>query len=235
MNGPTYQLCPHTLWVKCAVLKLKPYISNFVLARSNLYTNNANIKSSSVDNAADFGRANAVNGAVSSGWKGDFVSGAAQATFKRKHWIEIKLVNEMDTVGVKVTAMINPKATDIFQKTYVRAGMVPTTNGNGDQLNTIPSHMDVSVYYEGPLGLGQDVHLLYDAPVKTKYVFLDAHLDAQGRWGFAEIRVLVGEPGLIYCVNADPISGLTTGNKRSVNVLKIFFFFQSKESIILSF
>ena len=186
-----------------------------------MHTTNANIKSSSVDNAADFGRANAVNGAVSSGWKGDFVSGAAQTTFKRKHWIEIKLVNEMDTVGVKVTAMINNKAEGIFQKTYVRAGMVPTTKGNGDQLNTIQSHMDLSVYYEGPLAKGQDVHLLYDAPVKTKYVFLEAHLDSQGRWGFAEIYVLVGEPGLIYCVNQDPISGLTAANKRSV---KIFFF-----------
>ena len=199
-----------------------------------MYTNNANVKSSTIDNAADFGRLNAVDGAVSSGWKGDFVSGAVQANFKRKHWIEIKLVNEMDTVGVKVTAMINAKATDIFQKTYVRAGMVPTTKGNGEGLSTIPSHMDVSVYYEGPLARGQDVHLLYDEPVKTKYVFLDAHLDAQGRWGFAEIRDLVGEPGLIYCVNADPISGLTAGNKRSVNVSKILFFFQLKELIILS-
>ena len=181
-----------------------------------MYTNNANVKSSTIDNAADFGRLNAVDGAVSSGWKGDFVSGAVQANFKRKHWIEIKLVNEMDTVGVKVTAMINAKATDIFQKTYVRAGMVPTTKGNGEGLSTIPSHMDVSVYYEGPLARGQDVHLLYDEPVKTKYVFLEAHLDAQGRWGFAEIYVLVGEPGLIYCVNQDPLSGLPAGDKASV-------------------
>ena len=39
---------------------------------------------------------------------------------KRRHWIEIQLVNEMMTVGVKVTAMLATKATDIFTKTSVR-------------------------------------------------------------------------------------------------------------------
>ena len=183
-----------------------------------MHTTNANIKSSSTDNAADFGRANAVNGATASGWKGDFVSGAEQGTFKEKHWIEIQLINEMVTVGVKVTAMISNKADGIFQKTYVRAGMTPTTRGNGQNIGSVQSHMDLSVYYEGPLPKGNHVHLLYDEPVKTKYIFLEAHLDTASRWGFAEIYVLVGEQGLIYCENGDPLTGVAASDKASVRV-----------------
>ena len=124
----------------------------------------------------------------------------------------------MVTVGVKVTAMISNKADGIFQKTYVRAGMTPTTRGNGQNIGSVQSHMDLSVYYEGPLPKGNHVHLLYDEPVKTKYIFLEAHLDTASRWGFAEIYVLVGEQGLIYCENGDPLTGVAASDKASVRV-----------------
>ena len=187
--------------------------------RSNLGTTNSLLKSSSTDAAADFGRRHAVDGLFASGWKGDFVSGAEGGTMKRRHWIEIQLVNEMMTVGVKVTAMLATKATDIFTKTSVRAGMIPTSKSDGQDISGLQSHMDLSVYYEGPAALGGEVHLLYDEPVQTKYVFLEAHLDSANRWGFAEISVLVGEEGLVYCVNADPLSGVNLSGKKSVIVV----------------
>ena len=179
-------------------------------------TTNALLKSSSTDAAADFGPQNAVDGSFASGWKGDFVSGAAGGTMKKRHWIEIQLVNEMMTVGVKVTAMVATKATDIFTKTSVRAGMTPTSKSDGQDISGLQSHMDLSVYYEGPAALGGEVHLMYDEPVQTKYVFLEAHLDTDSRWGFAEITVLVGEEGLVYCVNSDPLSGVNSNDKKSV-------------------
>ena len=92
-----------------------PSMSTYPLANSYLGTTNQLLKSSSTDAAADFGPQNAVDGSFASGWKGDFVSGAAGGTMKKRHWIEIQLVNEMMTVGVKVTAMLATKATDIFE------------------------------------------------------------------------------------------------------------------------
>ena len=181
-----------------------------------MHTSNQNIKSSSTDNQADFGKANAVNDAVASGWKGDFVSGAEGTSHKQRHWIEIQLVNEIMTVGVKITAMAATKAADIFRKTSVRAGMTPTSMSDGQDISGLQSHMDLSVYYEGPAASGSDVHLLYDEPVKTKYIFLEAHLDSAYRWGFAEIYVLLGEEGLIYCGNSDPLNGINGFNKKSV-------------------
>ena len=179
-------------------------------------TTNQLLKSSSTDAAADFGRQNAVDGLFASGWKGDFVSGAEGGTMKRRHWIEIQLVTEIMTVGVKITAMLATKATDIFTKTSVRAGMTATSKSDGQDISGLQSHMDLSVYYEGPAALGGEVHLLYDEPVQTKYVFLEAHLDTDNRWGFAEISVLLGEEGLVYCEMANPLNGVNTNDKKSV-------------------
>ena len=214
MDQPSVYVCAYYGYVCLSYWLINE--RNFI-ARTNLHTSNSNIKSSSTDNWADFGRANAVNDAVASGWKGDFVSGAEGTSMKRRHWIEIQLVNEIMTVGVKITAMAATKATDIFRKTSVRAGMTPTSMSNAQDISSLQSHMDLSVYYEGPAALGSNVHLLYDEPVKTKYIFLEAHLDTANRWGFAEIYVLLGEKGLIYCENSNPLSGITgVNNKASV-------------------
>ena len=194
-------------------------------------TSASDIKSSSTDNEADFGRANAVNNALSGGWKGDFVSGAEQSTNKRRHWIEIQLVNEMMTVGVKVTAMKNNKGNEIFQKVSVRAGLTPTALSNGEDISGLQSHMDLTVYYDGPLAKEKSVHLLYDEPVNTKYIFLEGHLDSAFRWGFAEIYVMVEEEGIAYCQDGDPLNGINNNQKASVNLILILknFYDRNKE------
>ena len=213
MDQPSLHVCAYYGYVCLSLWHINE--RNFI-ARTNLHTSNQNIKSSSTDNQADFGKANAVNNAIVIGWKGNFVSGAVGTSQKRRHWIEIQLVDEIMTVGVRIKAMAATKATDIFRKTSVRAGMTPTSMSDGQDISSLQSHMDLSVYYEGPAALASNIHLLYDEPVKTKYIFLEAHLDTADKWGFAEIYVLLGEEGLIYCGNSDPLNGINGFNKKSV-------------------
>ena len=188
-------------------------------ARSNYETSASNVKASKTESTeADFGRLNAINNAFTTSWKGNFVSGGNNVGMKKNHWIEIQLKNEMMTAGVKILAMVNNKATDILQKTYIRAGLNPTSMSNRADISGLQSHMELSVYYEGPAVKGSEVHLLYDEPVKTKYIFLESKLDSDGRWGFAELEVLVAEEGLVYCVNVDPLTGVAVGDALSVNL-----------------
>ena len=135
------------------------------------------------------------------------------------HWIQIALIEEIFTYGVKITAMKNNKAADIFQKTYVSAGMNPTTLSQNEDIDDLQTHNELSVYYEGPADKGAEIYLKFDKPVKTKYIFLQSILASDGKWGFSEVEVMTGEYWLSYCGNDDPLEGIVDYNKASVGLI----------------
>ena len=110
------------------------------------------------------------------------------------------------------------KAADIFQKTYISAGMNPTTLSQDEDTNELQTHNELSVYYEGPAAKGAEIFLKFDKPVKTKYIFLQASLATDGRWGFSEVEVMTGEYWLSYCTDDDPLDGIEEFNKASVRI-----------------
>ena len=90
------------------------------------------------------------------------------------------------------------------------------------------------VEWEGPASLGQEVHLTFAQPVKTRYLFIQvrcpvitllpcrdcpqAGLSTNGRWGFSEVKVFTGLYGLAYCTNNNPLNGIEAGNKTAPSV-----------------
>ena len=164
----------------------------------------------------DHARKYALDGVISTKWKDNFVSGGNTVGMKKYHWMQIALVEEMVTVGVKITAMRNNKATDIFRNTYISAGINPTTLAHNEDATDLHTHNELSVYYEGPAERAAELYLKFDKPVNTKYIFIQAKLDNNGRWGFSEIEVMTSDYWLSYCMNADPLNGIEDSQKASV-------------------
>ena len=172
---------------------------------------------SSKANSGNHGHNFALDGIIAESWVDNFVSGGDTHGMKKFHWMQIALVEEIISYGVKITAMKANKAADIFQKTYISAGMNPTTLSQDEDTNELQTHNELAVYYEGPAAQGAEIFLKFDKPVKTKYIFLQASLATEGRWGFSEVEVMTGEYWLSYCTNDDPLEGIEDFNKGSVS------------------
>ena len=155
-----------------------------------------------------------MDGIIAESWSQNFVS-----DLKKFHWIQIALIEEIFTYGVKITAMKANKAADILQKTYVSAGLNSTTLSQNEDITDLQTHNELSVYYEGPANHGAEIYLKFDKPVKTKYIFLQSILASDGKWGFSEVEVMTGEYWLSYCENDDPLEGIVDYNKASVSLI----------------
>ena len=153
-----------------------------------------------------------MDGIIEERWRQNFVSGG------NSHWMQIALQEEIFTYGVKITTIKTNKALDIFQKTYVSAGMNPTTLSQDEDTSELQTHNELSVYYEGPADQGAEIYLKFDKPVKTKYIFMQASPSIDGKWGFSEVEVMSGEYWLSYCANDDPLEGIENYNKASVGL-----------------
>ena len=138
---------------------------------------------------------------------------------------QITMTEEVEVIGVEVTAIGHNSGADTFKKTLISAGMNPTTLAQNSDPTALETHNPLSVEYEGPAGKGEVVYILFSKPIKAKYVFLQADLGAScstcygERWGFSEVRILTAEDGVTHCMNANPLQGLANNKRKQVRLI----------------
>ena len=188
---------------------------------------------SKTDDLTKFGPQHAVDDATNSALNNNFLSGGSKrpADFM---FAQITMTEEVHVVGVEVTAIGHNSGADTFKKTHISVGNNPTTLAQNADPAALETHNPLIVEYEGPASKGEVVHIIFDKPIKGKYVFLQADLGAASytsygeRWGFSEVRILTGEESVTHCMTSNPLNGVTMANKKSVRKLnqryQILFF-----------
>ena len=138
---------------------------------------------------------------------------------------QIKMKEEVEVIGVEVTAIGHNSGADSFKKTHISVGNNPTTLAQNADPAALETHNPLIVEYEGPAAKGEVVYIIFDKPIKGKYVFMQADLGAASytsygeRWGFSEVRILTAEESVTYCMNANPLQGVTLANRKSVGTI----------------
>ena len=168
-----------------------------------------------------FGPQHVADGATNSALNNNFLSGGSKrpADFM---FAQITMTEEVEVVGVEVTAIGHNSGVNTFKKTLISAGMNPTTLAQNADPAALETHNPLSVEYEGPAGQGEVVYIVFSKPVKAKYVFMQADLGAScytcygERWGFSEVKILTAEDGVTHCMNTDPLQGLANNAKKTV-------------------
>ena len=171
-----------------------------------------------------FGPQHAANNVVNSALNNNFLSGGSKrpADFM---FAQITMTEEVEVVGVEVTAIGHNSGLNTFKKTLISAGMNPTTLAQNSDPAALETHNPLAVEYEGPAGKGEVVHILFSKPVRAKYVFLQADLGAScytcygERWGFSEVRILTAEEGVTHCMTNHPANSLANNAKKQVRFI----------------
>ena len=170
---------------------------------------------------AKFGPQHAADDATNSALNNNFLSGGSKrpADFM---FVQITLTEEAHVVGVEVTAIGHNSGANTFKKTHISVGNNPTTLAQNADPAALETHNPLIVEYEGPAATGEVVFIIFENPVKGKYVFMQADLGAASytsygeRWGFSEVRILTAEESVTHCMDTDPLNGVANLNKKSV-------------------
>ena len=170
---------------------------------------------------AKFGPQHAADDATNSALNNNFLSGGSKrpADFM---FVQITLTEEAHVVGVEVTAIGHNSGANTFKKTHISVGNNPTTLAQNADPAALETHNPLIVEYEGPAATGEVVFIIFEKPVKGKYVFMQSDLGAASytsygeRWGFSEVRILTAEESVTHCMDTDPLNGVANLNKKSV-------------------
>ena len=173
---------------------------------------------------AKFGPQHAADDATNSALNNNFLSGGSKrpADFM---FVQIMLTEEVHVVGVEVTAIGHNSGANTFKKTHISVGNNPTTLAQNADPAALETHNPLIVEYEGPAATGEVVFIIFEKPVKGKYVFMQADLGAASytsygeRWGFSEVRILTAEESVTHCMDTDPLNGVTLANKKTVRFI----------------